>query len=423
MILLLSGLTPQQDKLREIYIGRIKQTKEYKRILNLNQYEYITKQAKQLQIRIQNINIERATISEIQVEHQKLMSLVKDFQSLLDASTARLRNNNYHIDIIPKSALKELKTSDADLYTKIQIKMKSNTDSTAEAFRNYIKTSARPLIIQEYIKNRTPELAALDQKRAQAFMWGGAVIGAIICMLLLHFFLPVPFGVEAGIMGISLILFGLGLFNVHWSLRLYTVGLLTAYMLFFVGASFAQEFGFLSETFDSQALRALHLYVLLGFVGALAGMHVGIRVNFIPADQTFHLPSFLAYLERRLLFLTVAFGIFGFIWTNAFFDGMTVYQSIAATVENHINEKTGIHAFNSDSAGEPLGQLTVTSQYANVRTEPTVVDETIFGQVTQGTVLTYYDYQDVNGRIWYHVLEEESSTLVWISELTVQKME
>ena len=163
-------------------------------------------------------------------------------------------------------------------------------------------------------------------------------------MLLLYFFLPVPFGVEASMMGISVILFCLGFFNIHWSLRLYTVGLLTTYMSFSLERVSYKNLIFYQKRLI-QMLYELSFICASWFCGALLGMHVGIRINFIPSDYTFRLPSFLSYLERRLFFLTVAFGIFGFIWTNAFFDGLTVYQSIATIVENHINEKTKYRCF------------------------------------------------------------------------------
>ncbi|SOC15798.1 hypothetical protein SAMN05880501_108144 [Ureibacillus xyleni] len=421
MILLLSGLNTGQQKVNDIYINQIKQTEEYKALHNLNEYEFITKRAKDLKTNIKGINIERSTISEIQAEHLSLMNAHNDIQDLLQESMVKLSQNNYHIDVILKSKLKELKNSNIDLYTKVKIIMNANTNSAAEAFRKYIQTNARQEIIREYLKICTPDLNAKDNKRAQMFTWGGAIIGAVVFMIALLFLLPVSTNIEYGIIGASLILFILGLFNTHWSLRFYTVALLAAYMLFFIGASFLQDFGRLPETFDSIALRTLHLYGLLAFFGALVGMHVGNKLNFIPSNYSFRFPKFFKYLEKRLTFLTIAFSLFGFIWTHAFFDKVTVFQSIAAAVETFNDEKTISTTAEKESKDKFIGKVTVTSQYANVRTKPTVVDETIFGQVTKGTVLKFYAQKEVSGSIWYHILHEESGKKLWISEIAVQK--
>ena len=80
MILLLSGLTPQQDKVREIYIERIKQTQNIRALVIQINMSILRNRPNNLRIHIQNINIQKATISEIQAEHQKLMNLLKIFK-------------------------------------------------------------------------------------------------------------------------------------------------------------------------------------------------------------------------------------------------------------------------------------------------------------------------------------------------------
>lgn len=421
-LLLLLGLNTEQEKVKELYVNQIKQTEEFQLLGELDSFEFISKRAKDLKSRIQKINIEKENVSDIQTEYQKLMNGMNDFQHFRQNSIQRLKNDDYFIDLISKNDLLDLKKSNPALFKKVEIIKSSNTDNVAEAFRQYSRKNRDKEILEEYMELRTPELQKNDIKQEKQFLLGGATLGALLCMVLLRFFMPVSLYVELGIIGLSFILFFTGYVkrNTASSLRLYTIILLCTYITFFVGVSLIQELGSLPKSFDAESLRSLHLYVLSALFGALIGSKLGEIIHFIPFSVTTSFPRFFQYMERRMVFFLITFGLFGYIWTSSLFEGKTVYQNVSSTIVSFIDkmadklEEVNLPREKSD---EKIGKVQVTKD-ANVRTEPNLKEDSIYTQVDKGTVLEYLDTKKVGDITWYQV--EYENRKLWISGKTVK---
>ena len=173
--------------------------------------------------------------------------------------------------------------------------------------------------------------------------------------------MPVSLPIEIGIILLSLIFLILGFRRVNEYLQFYSQCLLIVYVIGFVLLTNLQGFGKLPETFQFLQLRELHLLVLSGLLGGLAGIFLGGILNFIPSDKTFNMPSFMKWIERRTRFLTISILLFGSIWTMAFKDNMNIYHFAEAKVSQLLQDKQSYSATN-----EVLGEIQVTSQHVNV---------------------------------------------------------
>ena len=85
-LLLLSSFNKEQEKVNDIYIEQIKQTDEYKMLENIKDYEFISKTAKDLKSKLQQINIKMQSITQIREEYRKLITLTNDWLKLMDES-------------------------------------------------------------------------------------------------------------------------------------------------------------------------------------------------------------------------------------------------------------------------------------------------------------------------------------------------
>lgn len=377
-------------------------------------------------MKLKRIDFAKHSLPDIQKEFQTLKSFYQELQGLMHTSKQHMENGLYDIDVVSIKHLEEFKRANPDLFHKINIVAKSTASSTAESFRNYIKTHNEPGVIREYLRIRTPELKVLDNKRAKGFRWGGAGIGALLFFMIMNTFLPVTLEFELGFISIGLLIFILGFAPIHYSLRFYSLALLLAYILSLINLSFLQGFHILPTSLHFERLREIYLLLIMSMVGGSAGLFMGIELNFLPS-QTITLPNYLRVIDRSKIFLTVSFLLFGAIWTFAFKEEMNISEFVLTKIQDHIEEKTVVVAVITKEKVKPvapkvLGKITVTASSANLCLKPVVTDSTKFELVVRGTVLNFYEFKTVEGDEWYLVVDPKSKKTVWIHGTTVKKL-
>ena len=72
---------------------------------------------------------------------------------------------------------------------------------------------------------------------------------------------------------------------------------------------------------------------------------------------------------------------------------------------------------------EPLGTIQVTTDGANIRTEPNINDTTVAFIATKGDQFPYYEQKEVDGTIWYKLIDSKTQDQFWISSKTVKSIE
>ena len=72
---------------------------------------------------------------------------------------------------------------------------------------------------------------------------------------------------------------------------------------------------------------------------------------------------------------------------------------------------------------EPLGTIQVTTDGANIRTEPNINDTTVAFIATKGDQFPYYEQKEVDGTTWYKLIDSKTQDQFWISSKTVKSIE
>jgi hypothetical protein len=76
-----------------------------------------------------------------------------------------------------------------------------------------------------------------------------------------------------------------------------------------------------------------------------------------------------------------------------------------------------------DYSNSSLGMIEVITPGANIRTLPEVKEDNIYFAASDGDQFYYYEERQVDGVIWYKLINSETQEELWISSKTVEIIE
>lgn len=425
IMLLLNYVSSNKDQLTEIALVEIKQTDEFKLLKSLNEYFFLSKEAKNIRVELQQISFENKEMEGIYEEFDKLKEIIyQKFTPLLNSSKSKVGRGSYKsLGIIDFKTYQNALDKN-DIFAKfLKILIKSNQDSPVDAFRNYLKSRSDKDVMNEYIQLRNKEIRLKDYKRQDYFNIFGAIGGFVASPFIFQSFTSNLLFLKIFWVCYILVLI-FGLFSNFAYLNLISLGATFTGTVGMILLTILQTSNHLPANFLLKNLYQIINLTSLALSGGLIGILVSNLLNKLP-KVPFELPEKLGTIHKYTLVFTIFFLAYGSIWTHAFSKQQTIYQLTfekinqkLVTYEKEQQLEQDKKALVMKRTNQPLGTIVVKMD-ANIRYGPSLKAKK-FDVVSKGTKLQYYGTSvDSRNIKWYKLKIENSNKFSWISESTV----